>query len=634
MFIQPTMKTTGRSNSPFMSVTTLVCVLFPILAVAKELGGDIGARKLRCQEDKSGFRPVLDKIKIASPPSPLPRAPKILCFVNTHEDNHDTKVKAIRETWGTKCDKLVFASSKTDESLDAVRIPNANYTYDDLWGKHRETLRHLHSTYKDEYDWFLKADDDTYVITENLRAFLGSPEIQEQHQRGDPLHIGNPVAMWIDEEGLHDKRHLDESILVPFLEKADFKLIFNVGGAGYAMNHAFLENLMEWIDRPECAPTKHLSTLLDDTMLSVCSASFGAFPYMKTRDSLGRERFHQESPSTLYTLKPGDMLYHTYVGGKRLTGGFQVGEDCCSSESVTFHHLNPSDMHDVHDLMYLCREEEAEEEEVGLSGRNSAPALITDPAESLRSAKHWPPFATVKRIADEKGRIVLMIVNCGMLDFADNLIASMLHHNVTNFVLVPRDETSYKVLLQVYPDNVVPPIPYGSLSDSGPLDYKSDGFIAFNKLRPRIVRLFLQAGFHVMYTDVDTVWHSNVLELMEHELGSMSTDQLEAMFVQDNGPGYDAYCSCLMYLKSTPSNRHLLQEWEVTMKSNEYDQPAWNRAIQTVGNQLSFRSFNATNFFPSGYEVCIFLSFVLFEGPFVLSVLLNTSVAATNFPVL
>jgi hypothetical protein len=46
-----------------------------------------------------------------------------------------------------------------------------------------------------------------------------------------------------------------------------------------------------------------------------------------------------------------------------------------------------------------------------------------------------------------------------MIDFADDLVASILRQGVIHFELVSRDDFALKILLLAYPDNVIPPMP-------------------------------------------------------------------------------------------------------------------------------------------------------------------------------
>lgn len=85
---------------------------------------------------------------------------KILCWVNTWPNNHKTRAKAVKETWGKRCNKILFISTKEDPELDTVALPlKDGRQY--LWSKIRGAFTHVYKHYFNEYDWFVRADDDT-----------------------------------------------------------------------------------------------------------------------------------------------------------------------------------------------------------------------------------------------------------------------------------------------------------------------------------------------------------------------------------------------------------------------------------------------------------------------------------------
>lgn len=85
---------------------------------------------------------------------------KILCMIMTLPKNHEERAIHVRNTWGRRCNKLLFISSQTDENFDVVLYPFEE-SRNGLWNKTRWSFKHLYDNYMDEYDWFMKADDDT-----------------------------------------------------------------------------------------------------------------------------------------------------------------------------------------------------------------------------------------------------------------------------------------------------------------------------------------------------------------------------------------------------------------------------------------------------------------------------------------
>lgn len=109
---------------------------------------------------------------------------RILCMVLTTAKNHRTRAIHIKRTWGQRCNKLIFVSNRPDKSLDSISL---NVTVDNpsmTWGKIKRAFQYVYQHHRDDADWFLKIDDDSYVIVENLRFLLNA------YSTNDPIYFG------------------------------------------------------------------------------------------------------------------------------------------------------------------------------------------------------------------------------------------------------------------------------------------------------------------------------------------------------------------------------------------------------------------------------------------------------------
>lgn len=88
---------------------------------------------------------------------------RIACLILTHPAVHETKARHVLNTWGKRCNKLVFLSTEgasKNDTLGVVELP-VEQGRKNLWKKAKEMLKYAYYNLQDEADWFYKADDDT-----------------------------------------------------------------------------------------------------------------------------------------------------------------------------------------------------------------------------------------------------------------------------------------------------------------------------------------------------------------------------------------------------------------------------------------------------------------------------------------
>lgn len=102
---------------------------------------------------------------------------RVICWVMTTPEARQEKGSRVLSTWGHRCNELLlFMSSNNTADAEkynnTIILPPVTNDGNKLWSQTKYVINYLYANRLQAADWFLKVDDDTYVIMENLRHML------------------------------------------------------------------------------------------------------------------------------------------------------------------------------------------------------------------------------------------------------------------------------------------------------------------------------------------------------------------------------------------------------------------------------------------------------------------------------
>ncbi|XP_023340858.1 glycoprotein-N-acetylgalactosamine 3-beta-galactosyltransferase 1 [Eurytemora carolleeae] len=244
---------------------------------------------------------------------------RLLCLILTQPSSLKDRGQAVFDTWGSRCTFLYFLSTESTEGDHGLPILHntAQETYGNLWSKTKYGFQFAQEHLIEQIDWVMKADDDTYVIMENLHQMLS------KHDPEEPTFFGGHFSALVDQG-------------------------YMSGGAGYILSRKAVELVVT-----KAFPNETLCRASDDGTEDVemgwCLSKIGVKPTMSRDSKKNEETFFPLHVWDMMTVKNDSWLY-SYMSRKPT-----LGFACCSEYPISFHYISTQGMYEMEYLIYKLK---------------------------------------------------------------------------------------------------------------------------------------------------------------------------------------------------------------------------------------------------------------------------------------
>lgn len=319
------------------ALAVFLCLLVFLYRLKSDLGHSIQSQYNTRKDDVgTGYEFVVDDLLRRKERDHwgkvLYRPTRIVCAVPTIFPEHAQRWRRIAKTWGSLCDKLYFVIRESHPSPPSPQeIPsNAHILYvnvtrtqsdgsRNIWEKSHRMWHKLFTDHINEAEWFLKVDDDTFLMVENLRRFL------QFYNPSVPHYMGHTL--------LHTWKWTN--------------MVFN-SGVVYAISRGALNKVGPVLgDMPNVGKGKarhcyDRSGQAEDVSIAACLREVGVLPD-NTISSDGRQRFLALSIGGTRREKWRKDFWYW----RNKPEDVKDGSNCCVDEVINSHPYKGGAVHDV-----------------------------------------------------------------------------------------------------------------------------------------------------------------------------------------------------------------------------------------------------------------------------------------------